>query len=57
VVNSSNVNVSINDVLDFCPVCNTWKPGYGYVAHVDHYNTDNACFLSGISGNWAADTH
>jgi hypothetical protein len=57
VVNTSNANVGIYTVLDYCPACNTWDPGFGYVAHVDHYSTSNACTLTGLPGNWAADTH
>ena len=55
VVNSSNQNVGINDVQDYCPACAKW--GQGYSAHVDHYNGSNACSLGSLPGNWAADTH
>jgi hypothetical protein len=57
VVNSSNSNVGIYDVQDGCPACSTYDPGYGYVAHVDHYNTSDACTLGSLPGNWSADTH
>jgi len=57
VVNSSNANVGVYSVLDYCFACQNVDPGYGYVAHVDHYNTSNACSLSSLPGNWAADTH
>jgi hypothetical protein len=55
IVNSSNANVAIDKVLDYCPACSKWGPGY--VAHVDHYSSSNACTLSSLPGNWAADTH
>lgn len=55
VVNSSNSNVGIYDVQDGCPACKTWPSGY--TAHVDHYNTSNACSLTNLPGNWSADTH
>jgi hypothetical protein len=57
VVNSSNSNVGSYDVRDGCPACSTYDPGYGYVAHVDHYNTSDAWTLGSLPGNWSADKH
>jgi len=55
VVDSSNKNVALDLVEDYCPACAKFISGY--TAHVDHYNISDACTLPSQAGNWAADTH